>query len=242
MADSLVDLVSNYFDPDVSSKLAASLGVNQDQIQAIIDKAIPATLAGVAGVASMPAGAQKIADAIGNADQGMLANLGSMVGSKDLSTGGLSMLSSLIGADKVSAITQAVATSTGTPAAAAQGVVGVLGPATFGALGQLDPSAWSSGDAIAKTFADQKAEIMSQLPAGLGAILGAGSLAGAAGMAKSMAGSAAGMASSAASARPATVGSTSDNQSGGVPNWVWAVAAIVVIAGVAYWWFKMRGA
>ena len=75
-----------------------------------------------------------------------------------------------------------------------------------------------------------------------GAILGAGGLAGAAGMAKSMAGSAAGMASSAASARPATVGSASDNQSGGVPSWVWAVAAIVVIAGVAYWWFKMRGA
>lgn len=275
MADNLVDLVSNYFDPNVTTKLASSLGVSLDQVQAVIDNAIPATLAGVAGVASTSAGAQKIADAIGNADQDMLGNLQNLVTSKELSTGGLTMLNNLVGADKVSAITSAVSAATGAPAAAAQSILGVLGPATFGALGQLDPSAWSSGDAIAKTFAEQKDSIMSQLPAGLGPLLsGAGGLAGAAGALKGMAGAAASAAtgaaanaaSSASSAAQSAAsnatqaassaaanlsrsagnamsgGSSPDRESAGVPSWVWIVLAIIVIAGVAWWYFKMRGA
>jgi hypothetical protein len=248
MADNLVDLVSNYFDPDVSSKLAASLGVNQDQIQAIIDQAIPATLAGVAGVASTSAGAQKIADTIGAADQDMLNNLGSMVADPNLATSGLAMLGSLVGSDKVGAITTAVASASGTSAAAAQRVVGVLGPATFGALGQLDPSAWSSGEAIAKTFAEQRASIAAQLPPGLGAILAGGAgLASAAGAVKSAATAAASSMASHASPAPTapprpTSTPSQPSSSGGLPSWVWALIALVIVAGLAYWWFKIRGA
>ncbi len=240
MADSLVDLVSNYFDPNVSTKLASSLGINLDQVQGVIDAAVPATLAGLASTAMSGDGAKRISDAIGSADQSMLDKLPSIVGDKNLATGGLGLLGQLLGPGKVEAITAAVSKSTGAPAAAAQSILGMIGPATIGAMSQLDPDAWSSGAGIAKTLAAQKDVIAAAMPAGLGSMLGglggAGAAMGAAmGAAQSMAGAAGQMASQASSSMSAP----SSSQSGGIPMWVWIVLAIIVAAAL-FWYFKMH--
>jgi len=255
MADSLVDLVSNYFDPNVTTKLASTLGVDLDHVQAIVDAAVPATLASLAGAAMTGDGAKKISDAIGSADSGMLDKLPDLVTNKDLSTGGLGLLNNLLGPGKVEAITAAVAKSTGAPTAATQSILGILGPATLGAMSQLDPDSWSSGAGIAKTLAAQKDVIAAAMPAGLGQLLGGlggvgAAMGGVMGMAQHAAGSAMGAAQSAAGNMAGAAGNManqtasqasmpSSGQSGGIPSWVWIVAAVVVAGGL-YWYLYMR--
>lgn len=227
MADSLVDMVLGAVNPDVVTKLAQGVGINPDQAQSVVNNAVPAMLGGLASTAMSADGAKKIADAVANQDP-------SVTDDPLAATGGSDLLGSLLGGDKVDQIAQAVAGSSGTSANVVKSMMGTITPAMMGVMGQQDPSTWSSPTGIMNMLAGQKDAIAAALPAGMGNLLGMGGAA---------MGAAGGMAAAARNAMPTggsnapsgNMGSGNAGSGGGIPSWVWAVLALIVLGGLYYY-------
>ena len=258
MADSLVDLILGVVDPDVVTKLAAGTGMNPVTAQNAVNAAIPAILGGIASTVSTADGAKRIAEAVTNQDPAIMDNLAASagtVGQSALSMDGTKLLGNLIGTQKLESIASAIAGANGTAPAAVKSLMGYLTPVTLGVIGQQDPSTWSDGAAIASSFAAQKSAIAEAMPAGLAAALGT------AGAALGTAGAAAGAAAAAASAGVSRIGAAASSAaasaanavppvpqmrpveastegSGGVPSWVWIVAAVVILGALAYYFTR----
>ena len=64
MAVNLVSLVTQFLTPDVIARIASTLGLESTTVQKAISGSIPAILAGLAGVAVKPEGAQQLSGAV----------------------------------------------------------------------------------------------------------------------------------------------------------------------------------
>lgn len=265
MADNLISLVSQYLTPDAISKIAAGTATDPAAVQKLTAAAVPALMASMASAVSAPGGAKALADAVENQDPALLDNLKASFGAEnqiEMAVNGSKMLGSVLGDGTLSGLTGALSKFAGTESETTESVLGVVGPAITGVLGQQDPSAWSDPTAIAATLAAQKDNIMAAMPPGLGALLSGAGLAGVAAAGMQMAqgqmaaagasagAAAAGMAASASAAlRPtaapaapaAAANAPAQPQGGGIPSWVYALIALVVIAALAYY-FLGRGA
>jgi hypothetical protein len=258
MAIDLTSLVSDYLTPQLVNQIAAAAGVNPAIAQNLVDGAVPAVVGAVGSIASTPAGAKKIADAVSNADPDLLTKLsgGLAAGKGDVLTAGANALGAILGGSTLWSLSGAIGQFAGVPHAAAQSTVGAVGSALVGALGQQDPSSWSDPSAVASLFASQKDIVNAALPPGLSTLLSSSGLlsgmgaaaAGAASSARttaaSAASSAASTASNAASSVSTAAGSAmnkaqSSAPSSGMPMWVMIVIAIVVLAAI-YFYFSSQ--
>jgi Bacterial protein of unknown function (DUF937) len=254
MAIDLISLVSRYLTPQLIGQIASVAGVDPDAVNKLISGAIPAVLASLGGAIAAPGGAQKVSDAVSNADPDLLTKLSSALGSGNLSmlNAGATALSGLIGARGLSALSGALGQHADIPPEAAQSAVGAVSQAIFGVIGQQDPSNWSDPAAITNLIASQKNAITAALPPGLSTLLNSsGLLAGLGGLgaaAAAKATSAAAPATSSAStaaSRAATSVSSGVQQAqsaasgSGFPSWLIWVIVIVIIAAIAwYFWQK----
>jgi hypothetical protein len=110
MAINLVSLVTEFLTPAVIGRVASALGVDSNKLQTAVNAAVPGLLAGLAGVAAQPGGAQKLVDAAGQ-HSGALDKIISSIG-----TGGQTtlieresrLLTSLLGGHDQSALTDAI--------------------------------------------------------------------------------------------------------------------------------------
>ncbi len=233
----LVSLVSRFLTPDMIARFAATLGLDRSVVGKLIAGALPTVLAGLGNAAATPGGAKRISEMVSQQDPGLLDSLvGSIGGSgqQAMLSKGSQMLGSLIGGDGVSAIAGVLGSHAGADSRAASSVMGLIGPAVLGVVGQQDPKTWMEPGGIASLFAGQKDAIAAAMPAGLAGALGAaglsnvlgqglagslrGAVAGAAGaaqgMAQSAAGAAQGMAQSAAHAAGSAAASARDAAAG----------------------------
>ena len=252
MAIDLISLVSRYLTPQIVSQIASVAGVDPDSANKLISGAVPAVLASLGGALAAPGGAQKVSDAISNADPDLLTKLSSALGSGQLSVlnEGASALSGLIGARGLSSLATALGQHADIPPEAAQSAVGAVSQAVFGVIGQQDPSNWSDPAAITNFIASQKNSIMAALPPGLSTLLNAsGLLAGLGGLGAAAAAKATTAATSAASSataaasRAATTASSSvreaESAGSGFPSWlIWLIVLAILAAIAWYFWEK----
>ena len=254
MADSLVDLILGVVDPDVVTKLAAGTGMNPVTAQNAVNAAVPAILGSIASTVSTADGARRIAEAVTNQDPAIMDNLAASAGTTGqsaLAMDGTRLLGNLIGTQKLESIASAIAGANGTAPAAVKSLMGYLTPVTLGVIGQQDPSTWSDGAAIASSFAAQKSAIAEAMPAGLAAAMGtAGAALGSAGAAAAAASAGVSLIGAAASSAAASAANAvppvpkmrpveaSTEGSGGVPSWVWIVAAVVILGALAYYFTR----
>jgi hypothetical protein len=253
MAVNIVESVAQALAPQVVAKIATALGITPALTQTLVNSAVPAVLAALAGVTSTPGGAKNVADSVAKQDPDVLTNVINSIGGTGQSqvvSAGSQILSTLLGPQAVNSLTAAISRFAGANQTAAQTVLGVVTPMTMGSLGQLDPENWSDGNAIAKFFASQKDAIAAALPAGLASMLSGsgllkgmeGSLASAAATASAAGARAAGAAGSAATSA-ATTASTATREvsgEGGLPSWAW-IAGAVVVAALLAWFLLGRG-
>ena len=224
-------LVSQYLTPQRVGQIASTAGVDPDAAQKLISGAVAVALASLAAAG----GAQKLSDAVSNADPDLLNKLSDALGAGQLQTlnDGATALGALVGADRLSGLANALGTHAGIPPEAAQSALGAVGQAVIGVIGQQDPSTWSDASAIAKLIAEQKDAAMAAMPAGLSSLLaGAGVLAG--GAATAAAPTAATPAPPASSAPPAS--------GSGLPIWAIVLIIVLVLLGAVYWWYSHRAA
>ena len=245
MAVDLNSLVSQYLTPQVVSQIASTAGVDPDSAQKLISGAIPAVLASLGGAIAAPGGAQKVSDAISNADPDMLAKLNTALGSGDVGPldAGSSALGSIIGADGLSKLANALGDHAGIPPEAAQSAVGAVSQAVIGVIGQQDPSNWSDASSIAGFIASQKSSILAALPSGLSSAIGASSLlagVGAAATAK-VTQAASNAAASVTRTASAPMQQAQAAASGsGFPSWLIVLIVIAIAAGVGYYFYMQK--
>ena len=255
MAINLVHTVSSFLTPEVVARFANAVGVNPTLAQTLVNAALPTILAAFGGVASTPAGAQRLSDQIGAQDPGILDNLAATIsgGHGGLAASGSSLLSSLLGGAGVSGVAGALSRLTGAPSAQAESTLGMLTPVALSAIGRQDPSLWSNAQALGSMFAGQREAIQHAMPAGLGAALGGLGLPALSGFASPVreaaataerAAQATGSAVHNAARETADAGRAAAREAeravaSGTPGWLMPALAIALLA-VAGWWFLGR--
>jgi hypothetical protein len=229
MAVDLIGLASQYVTPQLIGQIAGAAGLDSTTAEELVGGAIPSVVASLASAAATAGGAQKIADAVSNADPDLLTKLSSAAGAiqNQMMTDGAGKLGALIGANGLSGLAAALSTHSGADQSTARLAIGAVAQALIGALGQQDPSLWSDGGAIGALFASQKNAVAAALSPDLAKSLGASGLLpglGAAGAA---------MASSA----PAPVSQA--RAASGFPIWAIVVIVLIVLAAL-YWVFVIN--
>lgn len=171
MALNLPSLVSQLITPDLIERAAAIIGIDPALATKLVGAAVPSVLGAFASEASSPDGAKGISDLISSQDPGLFDTLAAGVTSGDANAlaGGGNVLTSLLGAEGVNQLASVLGQATGAPPQAAASVLGLVGPAVVGALGNQSPENWSDGNAVSALFASEKQAITAALPASLAA-------------------------------------------------------------------------
>ena len=270
MADNLISLVSQYLGPQKIAGLARTAGVDDAAAHKLVTAAVPAVLAALSAAAAAPGGAQKVSDAVSNADPDLLPKLGTALagGNAQVLTEGANLLSGVLGGGGLAGLAGALSQHSGAPQGAAQSVIGAVAQVAIGAIGQQDPSNWSDASSIVAMFNGQKNAISAALPADVSRALGAsGLLAGLGGLGAAAAQTATSTVSSATSAAASSAARTAPAAPAPSPAPrsapaaptpspaprsapaaprssgfpMWAIIVIVIVVLVAIYWFMTQG-
>jgi hypothetical protein len=164
----IVELLKSQLSSDVIGNLSRSLGEDEAKTRAAVGAAAPAVLAGLSGLASSGAGAQKLSHAVEDLDAQGAGSLAGMLSGQGgpLLEQGEKLLASLFGGSSAG-VTSALARFTGLSPATVQKLLSMLLPLILGFVGKQLKGKGVSPQSLADFFADQKANIASALPAGL---------------------------------------------------------------------------
>ena len=184
MSINIVDIIKNYASNELVSKASSFLGESEGGVSKAVSGLIPSLLGGFASKATASeAGAAEVLEAAKAANNsGILGNLGSLFGNADLLSKGTSLFGSLFG-NKTSSIIDTVANFAGIKSSSSSSLVSMLLPLVGGVLGKHAVDNNMNASSFASFLGNQKSNIMSALPSGLGSLgslLGIGGVTGAA--------------------------------------------------------------
>lgn len=175
MATNLVSLAMKFLTPELISRIAQSLKLDNGLVQKAAGAAIPAILAGLVGKASKPDGLKAIGDAAARQDSSLLGNLAGMIGGtgqSSLINTGTNALTSLLGGSAISGLTGALAKYSGAGDGATKNLLGMLGPVVLGSIGQEQKSNKLDGGGLSSLLMAQKDNIAQALPGDFAKLLG----------------------------------------------------------------------
>lgn len=234
MSINLVSLVSQYLTPELIGRIAAALGVDRTLVGKAVTALAPALLRVLAGLASTPVGAQRLAGMLEKQDPTILNTLESEIGGpgqEPIAESGMGALESLLGSSAVLALSGAVIKLTGLGEEAASSLIGMLTPAVLGTLRQEQAAQGLDASGLAQLLAAQKENISEALPTEMGDLLSKSGLPGF---------------STAQAApqreRPAVVKAAPPEEAPQPFNWRWVFAAVAAIALASAWFFGNRPA
>src|SRR5215831_4752012 len=101
----LVEMAKEYLTGDFKDRLSALLGESRDKTQSGLNAAVPGLLSGLDSSTSTPDGAERLASAVDNADEGVLTNVGSMFRRGSVGEIGSGPLQSILGGGGLSDLT-----------------------------------------------------------------------------------------------------------------------------------------
>jgi outer membrane protein OmpA-like peptidoglycan-associated protein len=241
MSFNLVDTVKDLFTPDLISKAASSLGESEGGISKALTGLVPSVLGGLVSKAGSGASeAGNVLDMAKNAaSSGVAGNLGSILGSAGGSgvggglSGGLDAIKGIFGS-KLGDITRLIANFSGIRESSASSLMSAAAPATLGVIGKYAADNNLNAGGLSNMLTEQKNNILSAMPSGLGSLGGLLGLGGIGAGAAWVTGSARQMASSTAHGAE-----TAMEKTGGGMRWLLPLfLAILVIALV---WYLSRG-
>ena len=169
MATNLVSEIARVLGPDVEAQIASSLGLDKTVVQSAVEGGVPGLLAALISLVSKPQGATKLGQAVAQQEPGVLSSLASVIGGsgqKALIDTGASALTSLLGGNTVSALTNAIGSYAGIGGAGSKSVIGLLGPVVLGVLGNKQRSSGLDASGLAKLLTSQKDNVSAALPSG----------------------------------------------------------------------------
>ena len=222
MSFNLVDLVKDQLTGQIKGHVSKMLGNESGKADAALGAAVPGLLKGLAQSASTPSGADSLLKAVNSQDDGLLDNLGSMLGSDKAGSvldSGNKTLGSLFGDKGVGALTGAVSGVSGLSKGGAKSIMGMAAPMVMGVIKRKVMTGGLNASGLANMLKDQDQNITKAMPAGLNDQLSSqgflssitGGAAAAAGKATAGASAAAGKATAAASSATKATGKAANN-------------------------------
>jgi hypothetical protein len=168
-ATNLVSQIAETLAPPIISRIASSLGLDQSSTQKAISAGVPGILAALISLVSKPQGATKLNDVVAKQQPGVLSNLASVIGEsgqKAFIDKRASALNSLLGGTTVSALTSALGRYAGIGEGGSKSLLGLLGPAVLGILGQQQRDRGLDASGLARLLTSQKDSVVAALPSG----------------------------------------------------------------------------
>jgi Bacterial protein of unknown function (DUF937) len=241
MASNLVSLVMQFLTPDMIGRIAAALGLDRNNAQSAIGAAVPALLAGLAGVAAQPGGPQRLAEAA-KQEAGTLSKISGLLGAGSQSSlieRGSQMLTSLFGGQNQTALAGAVGKVAGLGQGASSSLLGMLAPVVMGTIAQQQGTRGLDAGSIAGFLSSQKDNIAAALPSGLGNLLHGTGLLDSLGSAARTATAAGNETARAAASATYAVGNAGQRAAtataSAVPKWLyWLIPALAAAALLFY--------
>jgi hypothetical protein len=219
----LVDLVKDQLGSTVLTRLAETLGTSPDHTNTAVNAAVPTLLTAFGSLASTRDGARELAAAVSSLDNRVLDNLPQSLsdgGRSGLNLGdmGTKLLGSLLGGNTLSSLASALGRFTGLGSGSVSSLLPLLAPVVLGVLKNRTGGRGADATALTGLFEDQRQNIVSALPRGLGDQLASvPGMSGAAAWVRSTARDAAAAGSSAL-------------------RWVLPILAVLIVGGLLWWW------
>jgi len=240
MAANLTSVVMQFLTPEVVEKIASSLGLDRTATQKAAGGAVPALLAGLSDLVTTPAGTSQLSKMLSQQLGGSPADLLRNVDAQGLAATGANMLSGLFGGRVTDIVAQAVGKFAGIGDSGGKSLLSILAPMVLGTLGQQQRNAGLDAEGLAALLRSQKDEITAAIPSGLADQLGAAGLIDRteAGLRSGAAAASAGASRAAdASQQAGAWASRTTWPSQGAQWWRIGLAALIVLAGIA--WYVM---
>lgn len=162
----LVDMLRGQLAGEVGKKLSGMMGASESDFGKIVGAGLPSVLSGLGTMASSKGGADRLAQAIGGMDSSGFGDLGKMLGSSAMGSGG-SLLSGLLGGGVVDGLAGVIAKFTGINVTMIKTALGYLAPMILASIGASFKGEKPTAAGITKLFDDQKQNISAAMPAGL---------------------------------------------------------------------------
>jgi hypothetical protein len=223
MPADLVSSATKLLTPELLSRIASALGLDRAAIEKAASAGIPGILAAFLSLVGRPGGAERLSDAVAQQQPNILTNIANVIGGagqKELVDSGLGALSSLLGGNTLSTLSNAVARYTGIGEAGTKSLMGLLGPMLMGVLGQQQRASGLDASGLARMLQSQKSSIARALPSGFANYL-SGS-----GILDSVTGAAAKSSAAPEAAREAS-------------QWNWALPVLALLALGAIGWYLL---
>ena len=138
---SLLDMVQQHLGPTEVNQISQQLGVAPAQAQSAISTALPMIVGGMASHASQPGGAEQIHQSLAS-HQGLLGNLGGLLGSGGAADGG-GLLGKVLGQHQAP-VQQGVAQASGLDPQKAGKLLLMLAPIVMGVLAHKQAASQSN--------------------------------------------------------------------------------------------------
>jgi hypothetical protein len=168
MAQSLVSMAMQYFSPAIVDGMAAAFGESADATAKGVAAGIPALLAGYAGFAAEPGGADRLAAAARQQDAGILDNLPTVIaaeGQQGVSDKGQTMLSLIFGSRASDGVIGAIGSFSHLSPGSAASLTGFLAPVVMAILGRHQARERLEAAALGRVLAHQQNAIVAAIPA-----------------------------------------------------------------------------
>ena len=234
MSVNLVSLAQQYLTPDLTAKIASSLGLDRSLIGKAATAAVPALLGSFANLASTQDGARKLANAVRQQNPDIMDSLASAIGGMGEQAhvnNGISTLRSLLGGTAVPALADAVGKFAGIDQRPSASLIAMLAPAVLGALGKQQTGQGFDASSLAQLLASQKGNISAALPSGFADLLGTAGVPGFA--------AAGAQAACTAQSKISEVSRAATWSA--FPSWVSWVIPLLVAGAIAWWFLGYRG-
>jgi Bacterial protein of unknown function (DUF937)/PRC-barrel domain len=166
----MLPALTEFMKPDVIAKMASGAGISDvASAQKTISGAVPATLSGLAGVASKPEGARQLSAAIAGLPSNLLEDLAGMIGgSGQLANIGNAALTKLFGSTTLDTLADTLGRFGGIGAGPARTLLSMVAPVILGVLGR---ETGASVGALSQFLSSQKDKFVGAIPPALSDLL-----------------------------------------------------------------------
>jgi hypothetical protein len=170
MSYNIMDAVKGQINDQLIGQIGGLLGESPEKTRSAIDGALPTLMAGIGEAAQETKGAETLMGLVNNTDDGMLDNIGSMIGGNQASSlieTGTKGLGSLMGNSGVTSMIGGLSSFTGLGKGSAGSLLGMLTPMVLGLLKGKAKTDGLNASGLAGMLKSQGGNISTALPQGI---------------------------------------------------------------------------
>ena len=169
MSFNIIDLVKDQISDQMIGQIGGLIGGDNAQTSNALGGALPGLLSGLMKSAGSAGGAGALFDAVQKQDDGLLGNMGALLGGNDSANvvnQGTSMLGSLLGNGALGKLAGVLAGFSGLNAKGSSSLMGILAPIIIGVIKKKVFDGGLNASGLASLLGDQESNINAAMPQG----------------------------------------------------------------------------